>query len=274
MDLLRNLESIIGVFSTIKTSLEFLESYLSVNYVEMEKEILAVITQTKENNDSVLTATKNQMERCQQGYESLSETELYKCLDIARIGARVLYHLNNAIFNEVMVGGSVIKIFVSTEDVEDEDCCVNENITAVEKFLSMTLDERMEILGVDDYTTMCKDYEEYVTHEEFEELLSRGEIRSVDNIIEFKGLYYDNEFSEESLDRDEGFRKHFNRSNTENIHNHYKEEFPHDYFLEQLSDFEDMEYYGSDMSTEEVSEAYNDILDEYADALEEYNNNR
>ena len=44
---------------------------------------------------------------------------------------------------------------------------------------------------------MCRDYPEYVTYEEFEELLKQGEIHSVDDVIYFKGRYYENEFSEE-----------------------------------------------------------------------------
>lgn len=84
-----------------------------------------------------------------------------------------------------------------TENVIDDDIIDDEEMTATEKFLEMTLEERMEILDVGDYTEMCRDYPEYVTYEEFEELLKQGEIHSVDDVIYFKGRYYENEFSEE-----------------------------------------------------------------------------
>lgn len=59
------------------------------------------------------------------------------------------------------------------------------------------LDRRMELLDVDDYTEMCKLYPEYVTDEEFEDLLEKGQINSVDDVIEFRGRFYENEHSEE-----------------------------------------------------------------------------
>ena len=40
------------------------------------------------------------------------------------------------------------------------------------------------------------DYLEFITYEEFEKLLEQGEIRSVDDVIYFKGRYYENEYSE------------------------------------------------------------------------------
>ena len=40
------------------------------------------------------------------------------------------------------------------------------------------------------------DYLEFITYEEFEKLLEQGEIRSVDDVIYFKGHYYENEYSE------------------------------------------------------------------------------
>ena len=64
-------------------------------------------------------------------------------------------------------------------------------------FIINSLDERMRKLGVHDYTTLCRDYSEYVTPDEFQYLLAKGLINSVDDIIEFKGNHYENEFSEE-----------------------------------------------------------------------------
>ena len=66
-----------------------------------------------------------------------------------------------------------------------------------EDLIRSSLEERMEKLGVHDYTTLCKDYSEYVTPDEFQNLLAKGLINSVDDIIEFKGNRYENEFSEE-----------------------------------------------------------------------------
>lgn len=73
----------------------------------------------------------------------------------------------------------------------------NFQLTEDEKLLEMSLEERMEILGVGDYTEMCRDYPEYVTHLEFKELLQQGQIRSADDVIYFKGRYYENEYSED-----------------------------------------------------------------------------
>lgn len=84
-----------------------------------------------------------------------------------------------------------------TEKVINSDISDDEEMTATEKFLAMPLEERMENLGVTDYTVMCRDYPEFVTYEEFEKLLNQGEIRSVDDVIYFKGRYYENENSVE-----------------------------------------------------------------------------
>ena len=58
------------------------------------------------------------------------------------------------------------------------------------------MEERTEFLCVTDYTGMGMDYLEFITYEEFEKLLEQGEIRSVDDVIYFKGRYYENEYSE------------------------------------------------------------------------------
>ena len=145
-------------------------------------------------------------------------------------------------------------------------------------FLNHSLEERMERLNVDTYTQMCKDYPEYVTYDEFQSLLDNGLIYSVDNIIEFKGIYFDNYRSDEAewrrYDRfRELYSEHYERNNSGNK---LIDEFPHDYYEEQISDLEDMEYYGSDMSGEELSDEFDGVLDEYASALEKYddrNNN-
>lgn len=84
-----------------------------------------------------------------------------------------------------------------TEKASNMNGSPNFQTPAAEKFLEMSLEERMEILGVGDYTEMCKNYPEYVTHEEFRELLKQGQIRSADDIICFQGRYYENEFSED-----------------------------------------------------------------------------
>jgi hypothetical protein len=144
-----------------------------------------------------------------------------------------------------------------------------------DNFLDHSIEERMELLNVDTYTQLCKEYPEFVTYDEFQDLLDNDMIRSVDNIIEFKGMFFHNENSEDTeWRRFKRLRNNYNERYGDESFNQDIDEFPHDYYQEQLSDLEDMEYYGSDMSPEEISDAYNDVLDEYASELEEYNNRK
>lgn len=275
MDYSEELGTIKSGFEIIKKCLDYFESYIEVNYVEREDEFMDIITNSKLIVSNLLDNLDGKIEACNNGYDIFSEAELMEIMKAKTHAARILYQLNMGIFQDILVGYGIIEIYGMPDDEDEVDCSRNKEITDIEKFLAMSLEERMEILGVDDYTTMCRDYSEYVTYEEFEELLRQGQIQSIDNIIEFKGIYYDNESSieAESFLYGDGLenKKGGNEINTSNS---YKEEFPHDYYQEQLSDLEDMEYYGSDMSQEEISEAYNDVMDEYAAALEEYNEER
>ena len=72
-----------------------------------------------------------------------------------------------------------------------------DDLTAYDKFMDMSLEERMEILNMYYYTDMCRDYPQYVTYEEFVELLKLGKIYSIDDVIYFNGKYYHNENSED-----------------------------------------------------------------------------
>lgn len=153
----------------------------------------------------------------------------------------------------------------SNNSVANESFCEDD-------LLNYSLEERMEKLGVDDFNELCKCYPEYVSYEEFQNLLDMGAIRSVDNIIEFKGMYFDNENSEASeWRRFKRFRKNYNERYGEESSNQDLDDFPHDYYQERISDLEDMEYYGSSLSNQELTDAVDDVFDEYSSALEEYN---
>lgn len=107
---------------------------------------------------------------------------------LASLGKIVLTEEDCLEYNAVRNGNVVSNYNYDYDDKET---------TATEKILEMSLDERMEILGVGDYTEMCKYYPEYVTHSEFKELLQQGQIRSADDVIYFNGRYYENEYSED-----------------------------------------------------------------------------
>jgi hypothetical protein len=160
------------------------------------------------------------------------------------------------------------------ETIESDSFDSCDTITE-DNFLDYSIEERMELLNVDTYTQLCKEYPEFVTYDEFQNLLDNDMIRSVDNTIEFRGVFFHNENSEDTeWRRFKRFRNNYNERYGDESSYQNLDEFPHDYYQEQLSDLEDMEHYGSDMSPEEISDAYNDILDEYASELEEYNNRK
>ena len=123
MDYSEHLNTIKSAFQTIKKCFDYFETYMDVTYVPNEDELMELVNGGKAVIYNLLADLESKIEACEDGYDILSYDELEELMNSLRSSSRILYYLNMSVFDDILVGYSMIEIYGMPEEdnIQDEE---------------------------------------------------------------------------------------------------------------------------------------------------------
>ncbi len=123
MDYSEHLNTIKPAFQTIKKCFDYFETYMDVTYVPNEDELMELVNGGKAVIYNLLADLESKIEACEDGHDILSYDELEELMNSLRSSSRILYYLNMSIFDDILVGYSMIEIYGMPEEdnIQDEE---------------------------------------------------------------------------------------------------------------------------------------------------------
>lgn len=123
MDYSEYLNTTKSAFQTIKKCFDYFETYMDVNYVPNEDELMELVNGSKAVIYNLLADLESKIEACEEGDEVLSYDEFIELRNSLKSSSRILYYLNMSIFNDILVGYSMIEIYgmPNEDNVQDEE---------------------------------------------------------------------------------------------------------------------------------------------------------